>query len=123
MATTKLTQEGQSRRSEHLTVLRERLAKVKSISFLKSAPEWKQLGDLLTSFIDVEKRKRNVLAERCDEDEPWKVASELREIRGRRNAFELIHDLIEKSDIQVTLLEKNIKELEARYKQAEESLT
>lgn len=125
MAIVKRTSEGQKQRSELLSVLRERLTKVRGVESLTETTEWKDYRDLLNSFIEMEsRREQQVIARSCQEDapEPWKTTADIRVSRERKIAFELIRDLVDKSKDQVEIIDKRIKELEETYRQATEEL-
>lgn len=132
----KFTEEGQKRRHEQLEEFRNRLSRVKKLNYHKDSVEWKSLKALLEGFIESEDRaiKLGVIA--CSaggyydmnergfrKETEARLVSDIRVAHERKAAFELVIDLVERTDDQVAVLNDAIKNMEAKYKEAKEHLT
>ncbi len=124
MAHVKRTPEAQESRHKQLEELRSRMASISRIGSMKNSAEWGDLKKILVSFADMEKRREeSVVIDACDADEdPRKIKENLRVYRERRAAFELIIDLVDKSEEKQSHLSGAIKKLEDQYKEAAEEL-
>ena len=131
----KFTDKGQEQRSERLADLRKRVAKLKRIESNKDSLAWKELKSLLEDFVETEKtaQRRGVIA--CamggyyDMKEgalrpmtDSRLVSDLRVGYEREQAFQLMIDLVEKTDIPIEHIENTIKGIEETYKTAKDQL-
>lgn len=124
MALVKRSESVQENRRKQLEELRARLVSVRGISSLKDNPEWKELEKIITSFADMEKRKEEMGVVACcgKDSEPWEIVSDIRAARERRASFELIIDLVQKSEEKVEHLTTTIKKIESEFREAQAEL-
>lgn len=124
MATIKHTIKGQDARKERLEALRERRARLQEISSLKFGKEWDKLVSLLRSFVIFAKREEEIALRDHDAEEIDSATLSRRLIRSRQKAadFELVSDLLEKTESQVEVLDAEISRIEEQYKEAAQQI-
>ncbi len=124
MASIKFTEEGQQRRLERLTSLRETRKDLADLAGLKKSPEWAKLVRLLRRWAEFAKREeRHANAEHDVET----ISSEIfgrRTVRARQKAadFDFVADVLDKREEQLKLVDEEIAKVEQAYKEAKDVL-
>lgn len=129
------TEDGQEARKKQLKDLRERLAKIKRLDSYREDQGWKDLKAVIEGFIASEENavKLGVIAcavggyydvqERgIRKETDSRLVSDLRVAHERKTAFQMIIDLVEKSEENARHLETTIEAVEAKLKEAKEQL-
>lgn len=131
----RFTEKGQDNRSKRLEELRKRVAKLKRLNSHKSTDSWNDLKQIIEDFINSEKNAQRWGVLACAKggyfdpqengikrETDSRLVSDLRVAYEREMAFQLIIDLIEKTDEQIDHVESSIKSLEKTYKEAKDQL-
>lgn len=132
----RFTEEGQELRKKYLSEMRERLDHIKKLNIYKGSSEWASFKKILESLILSEKhaQKLGVIAidngGYSDRKDPTqiiptsndRIASDIRVARKGQLDFELVIDLVEKTDEKIEHLTRAIKAIESEFKQAKEQL-
>lgn len=132
----KFTEKGQEGRSERLAYLRKQCARLKRLNSYKDSQEWRELRSILEDFVELEKNAQKVSVIACSKGGYWdqqeqavrkesdsRLIGDCRVAYEREQAFQLVIDLIEKTDSQIETIEKTIKSVEDTYRAAKEQLT
>jgi hypothetical protein len=131
----KYTEKGQEGRSSRLAELRSRVAKLKRLNSHKDTDSWKDLKSILEGFVESEKNSQRYAVVACAQGGRWnpadrsfekesdsRLVSDVRIAYEREQAFQLVIDLIEKTDEQIDHIEGTIKSIEKTFKEAKEQL-
>lgn len=131
MSQVKYTEEGQERRKKQLKDLRERMAKLKRLESYRESGEWKDLRAIIDGFIASEENAAKLGVMACANGgwfdpkenglkpvEDHKLVSDLRVAVERKAAFQLIIDMIEKTEDQIASLDGVINRIEESFKEA-----
>jgi len=129
------TQKGQDARKSRLEELRKRVSKLKRLQSHKDTDSWSDLKTLLEGFVESEKnaQKRAVVAcaqggyynpleQGIIKESDSRLVSDCRIAYEREQAFQLVIDLIEKTDEQIEHIEGTIESLEKTYHEAKSQL-
>lgn len=135
MSVTRYTEAGQESRKGRLEELRKRLETIKRLNNSKDTLGWKDLKSILEGFISSEDNAIKLCVIACAmggyydpiekgirKETNDKLVSDLRVAHERKSGFQLIIDLIEKTDDQIEHVAATIKHIEAQFKEAKEQL-
>lgn len=129
------TEKGQEGRKEQLKVLRERLASIRLLNAYKDSSDWKTLKEVIEGFVESEKNGEKVSVVACAmggyydpsersirKETDSRLVSDIRVAYERKAAFQLVIDLVEKTEEQIDHINNTIKSIEKTFKEAKEQL-
>lgn len=131
----RFTEKGQEGRHERLEALRKRLKAIRRLNSYKDSEDWKELKGVLEDFIESEKNGEKVSVVACAmggyydpidrnirKETDSRLVSDIRVAYERQTAFQLVIDLVEKTDEQIDHITGTIKDIEKTFKEAKEQI-